>query len=109
MGASNIRLSIKSVLVMKIYLFDLTQVQNPIIFNYSLSDAMEEIRTTATTLWADVGLQYMEENEEDLKKKTDFLKDVPTHYPDVKRPNMGCRVLAQSNIGKIVPAICRGT
>ncbi|XP_026725324.1 dynein assembly factor 5, axonemal [Trichoplusia ni] len=73
----------------------------------SLSDAMEEIRTTATTLWADIGLQYMEENEEDLKKKADFLKDVPTHYPDVKRPNMGCRVLAQSNIGKIVPAICR--
>lgn len=82
----------------------------PIIFLLisSLSDAMEEIRTTATTLWADIGLQYMEENEEDLKKKADFLKDVPTHYPDVKRPNMGCRVLAQSNIGKIVPAICRG-
>ncbi|CAH0579031.1 unnamed protein product [Chrysodeixis includens] len=73
----------------------------------SLSDAMEEIRNTATTLWADIGLQYMEENEEDLKKKADFLKDVPTHYPDVKRPNMGCRFLAQTNIGKIVPAICR--
>ncbi|KOB75170.1 HEAT repeat-containing protein [Operophtera brumata] len=53
-------------------------------------------------LWADVGLQYMEENEEDLKKKTDFLQDVPTHYPDVKRPNLGCRTLVMSNIGKIL-------
>lgn len=68
---------------------------------------MDDIRETASTLWTDIGLQYLEENEEDLKKKTDFLKDVPSHYPDVKRPNMGCRVLAQSNIGKIVPAISR--
>lgn len=73
----------------------------------SLSDVMDDIRETASTLWTDIGLQYLEENEEDLKKKTDFLKDVPSHYPDVKRPNMGCRVLAQSNIGKIVPAISR--
>ncbi|KAL0840952.1 hypothetical protein ABMA28_014745 [Loxostege sticticalis] len=73
----------------------------------SLSDVMADIRETATKLWTDIGLQYMEENEEDLKKKTDFLKDVPSHYPDLKRPNMGCRVLVQSNIGKIVPAIWR--
>ncbi|KAL4709945.1 hypothetical protein ACJJTC_003908 [Scirpophaga incertulas] len=73
----------------------------------SLSDVMVNIRDTAKELWNDIGLQYMEENEEDLKKKTDFLKDVPTHYPDVKRPNLGCRVLVQYNIGKIVPAIAR--
>ncbi|XP_028164932.1 dynein assembly factor 5, axonemal [Ostrinia furnacalis] len=73
----------------------------------SLSDVIADIRETATKLWTDIGLQYMEENEEDLKKKADFLKDVPTHYPDVKRPNMGCRVLVQTNIGKIVPAIWR--
>ncbi|XP_052759534.1 dynein axonemal assembly factor 5 [Galleria mellonella] len=73
----------------------------------SLSDVMADVRETATKLWTDIGLQYMEENEEDLKKKADFLKDVPTHYPDVKRPNLGCRVLVQSNIGKIVPAIGR--
>ncbi|XP_053607373.1 dynein axonemal assembly factor 5 [Plodia interpunctella] len=71
----------------------------------SMSDVMADIRETAAKLWIDIGLQYMEENEEDLKKKTDFLKDVPTHYPDIKRPNLGCRVLVQSNIGKIVPAI----
>ncbi|CAG9584590.1 unnamed protein product [Danaus chrysippus] len=71
----------------------------------SLSDVMADVRETATKLWNDIGIQYMEENEEDLKKKTDFLKDVPTHYPDVKRPNLGCRMLVQSNIGKIVPAI----
>lgn len=69
---------------------------------------MADVRETATKLWDDIGLQYMEENEEDLKKKTDFLKDVPTHYPDVKRPNLGCRTLVQCNIGKIVPAIGRG-
>lgn len=69
---------------------------------------MASIRETATKLWDDVGLQYIEENEEDLKKKSDFLKDVPSHYPDVKRPNMGCRVLVQSNIGKIVPAVEKG-
>nr|QFR37577.1 HEAT repeat-containing 2 [Phigalia pilosaria] len=73
----------------------------------SLSDVMVEIRETADKFWTDIGLQYMEENEEDLKKKTDFLKDVPSHYPDVKRPNLGCRVLVMNNIGKIVPAICR--
>ncbi|KAJ8727930.1 hypothetical protein PYW08_016315 [Mythimna loreyi] len=73
----------------------------------SLSDVMEEVRNTATTFWNDIGLQYMEENDEDFKKKTDFLKDVPTHYPDVKRPNFGCRMLVTSNIGKIVPAINR--
>ncbi|XP_068631779.1 dynein axonemal assembly factor 5 [Battus philenor] len=71
----------------------------------SLSDVMADVRETATKLWSDVGLQYMEENEDDLKKKLDFLKDVPSHYPDVKRPNFGCRCLVQSNIGKIVPAI----
>ncbi|KAG6454786.1 dynein assembly factor 5, axonemal [Manduca sexta] len=71
----------------------------------SLSDAIADVRQTATKLWTDIGLQYMEENEEDLKKKTDFLKDIPSHYPDVNRPNLGCRVLVQSNIGKIVPAI----
>ncbi|CAB3253838.1 unnamed protein product [Arctia plantaginis] len=74
----------------------------------SLSDVMEDIRETASSFWRDVGLQYMEENEEDLKKKADFLKDVPTHYPaNITRPNMGCRTLAQHNIGKIVPAIVR--
>ncbi|CAH2037929.1 unnamed protein product, partial [Iphiclides podalirius] len=73
----------------------------------SLSDVMADIRETATKLWDDIGLQYIEENEEDLKKKLDFLQDVPSHYPDVKRPNFGCRVLVQSNIGKIVPAIGR--
>ncbi|XP_050670875.1 dynein axonemal assembly factor 5 [Leptidea sinapis] len=73
----------------------------------SLSDVMANIREAATKLWSDIGLQYMEENEEDIKKKTDFLKDVPSHYPDVKRPNLGCRMLVQSNIGKIVPAIGR--
>ncbi|XP_039753956.1 dynein assembly factor 5, axonemal [Pararge aegeria] len=73
----------------------------------SLSDVMADIRETASKHWEAIGLQYMEENEEDLKKKTDFLKDTPTHYPDVKRPNLGCRVLVQSNIGKIVPAIGR--
>lgn len=69
---------------------------------------MADVRETGTKLWSDVGLQYMEENEEDLKKKLDFLKDVPSHYPDVKRPNFGCRVLVQNNFGKIVPAIQRG-
>ncbi|CAH0719593.1 unnamed protein product, partial [Brenthis ino] len=73
----------------------------------SLSDIMADIREAATEVWDDIGLQYMEENEEDLKKKSDFLKDVPSHYPDVKRPNLGCRTLVQSNIGKIVPAISR--
>ncbi|XP_050345777.1 dynein axonemal assembly factor 5 isoform X2 [Nymphalis io] len=73
----------------------------------SLSDVMTVIRETASKLWNDIGLQYLDENEEELKKKTDFLKDIPTHYPDVKRPNLGCRTLVQSNIGKIVPAICR--
>ncbi|XP_013199371.1 dynein axonemal assembly factor 5 [Amyelois transitella] len=73
----------------------------------SMSDVMADIRETATKLWTDIGLQYMDENEEDLKKRTDFLKDVPSHYPDVKRPNLGCRILVQSNIGKIVPAIYR--
>ncbi|XP_023943230.2 dynein axonemal assembly factor 5 [Bicyclus anynana] len=73
----------------------------------SLSDVMADIRNTATQHWDAIGLQYMEENEEDLKKKTDFLKDTPAHYPDVKRPNLGCRILVQSNIGKIVPAIGR--
>ncbi|CAG9093332.1 unnamed protein product [Plutella xylostella] len=71
----------------------------------SLSDVMADIRETASKLWNDIGLQYLEENEEDLKKKTDFLTDVPSHYPDVKRPNFGCRTLVQQNIGKIVPAI----
>nr|AGC92707.1 HEAT repeat-containing protein 2-like protein [Heliconius erato] len=72
-----------------------------------LSDLMANVRETATKLWDDIGLQYMEENEEDFKKKLDFLKDVPKHYPDVKRPNFGCRMLVQSNVGKIVPAINR--
>ncbi|XP_063618443.1 dynein axonemal assembly factor 5 [Cydia splendana] len=73
----------------------------------SMSDVIENIREIAAKLWTDIGLQYMEENEEDLKKRTDFLKDVPPHYPDVTRPNLGCRQLVQSNIGKIVPAIGR--
>ncbi|KAK0056558.1 dynein assembly factor 5 axonemal [Biomphalaria pfeifferi] len=74
----------------------------------SLSDEQSEIRELADSLWHDVGLKYERENEEDLKDKIDFQALPPSHYPpNVERPNLGCRVLVNRHLSKILPGLVR--
>ncbi|XP_067005743.2 dynein axonemal assembly factor 5 [Anabrus simplex] len=74
----------------------------------SLSDPVPELRKEAWDTWHQVGLQYMRENEKELKDKVDYLQEESTHYPtDVPRPNLGCRTLVERNLCHIVPALVR--
>ena len=46
-----------------------------------MSDDVEKISKWAANYWHDAGLKYEKENEQELKDKTDFGDDAPTHYP----------------------------
>lgn len=73
-----------------------------------LHDELEEIRVKAANLWDAAGRLYMEENENDrkLKDKMDFLTEDPEHYPpEIPRPNLGCRIIAQQNLCKLINGI----
>lgn len=71
-----------------------------------LNDEIAETRQEAHELWSQVGLQYQKENEHDLKDQLDFLIQPPEYYLEgVERPNLGCRVLVQRNVGKLTKAI----
>ncbi|KAG8509815.1 Dynein assembly factor 5, axonemal [Galemys pyrenaicus] len=87
----------------------------------SLSDEVPEISRSATSLWEQVGLQWQQENEQDLKDKLDFASPPPAHYPlqgfqsfflekvsgeEKNRPPLGCRELIFRNLSKVLPAIC---
>lgn len=97
----------------------------------SLCDELPELRKEAWEIWSKAGLQYQQENEQDLKDKMDFLNEKPSHYPpggefslyicqneslklnflvcafSVLRPNLGCRTLVQRNICQITPALSK--
>lgn len=47
----------------------------------SLCDELPELREEAWEIWSKAGLQYEQENEQDLKDKMDFLYEKPDHYP----------------------------
>lgn len=71
-----------------------------------LIDEVPDTRKESAVLWEQVGLQYEKENEEDLKDKINFLYMPPKYYPeDLQRPNLGCRVLVQRNVGRMVAAL----
>ncbi|RZC34979.1 HEAT repeat-containing protein 2 [Asbolus verrucosus] len=71
-----------------------------------LNDEVEDTRIESHRLWEKVGLQYKNENEKDLKDEIDFLLEPPKYYPEhLKRPNLGCRVLVQRNVGKLTKAL----
>ncbi|XP_015974623.2 dynein assembly factor 5, axonemal [Rousettus aegyptiacus] len=73
----------------------------------SLSDEMPEIVCTAAGLWERAGLQWQQENEDDLKDKLDFAQPPPAHHPAPEsRPALGCRELVFRNLSKVLPAIC---
>ncbi|XP_019492960.1 PREDICTED: dynein assembly factor 5, axonemal [Hipposideros armiger] len=73
----------------------------------SLEDEMPGVAHTAASLWEKVGLQWQQENEEDLKDKLDFASPPPAHHPSPEtRPGLGCRELIFRNLSKILPAIC---
>ncbi|KAL0105465.1 hypothetical protein PUN28_016852 [Cardiocondyla obscurior] len=73
-----------------------------------LHDELAEIRKRAADLWDAAGKLYLEENENDekLKDKMDFLVEDLEHYPpEISRPNLGCRVIAQQNLCKLINGI----
>ncbi|XP_043791722.1 dynein axonemal assembly factor 5 isoform X2 [Apis laboriosa] len=72
-----------------------------------LHDELEEIRQKSATFWDAVGQLYIEENQNDekLKNKLDFLTKNPHHYPNVIRPNLGCRMIAQQCFSKLINGI----
>lgn len=73
----------------------------------SLDDEMPGVALAAASLWEKVGLQWQQENEEDLKDKLDFASPPPAHHPSPEtRPGLGCRELVFRNLSKILPAIC---
>ncbi|XP_016068440.1 PREDICTED: dynein assembly factor 5, axonemal [Miniopterus natalensis] len=73
----------------------------------SFDDEMPHIAHEAASLWEEVGLQWQEENREDLKDKLDFASPPPAHHPSPEnRPGLGCRELVFRNLFKILPAIC---
>ncbi|KAK0086124.1 hypothetical protein PV325_003706 [Microctonus aethiopoides] len=75
-----------------------------------LHDDIQEIRTTAAELWDTAGKVYLQENESDekIKDKMDYLIEDPQHYPpNIPRPNLGCRIIVQQNVGKLVGGISR--
>ncbi|XP_067946084.1 dynein axonemal assembly factor 5-like isoform X2 [Watersipora subatra] len=74
----------------------------------SLTDELPSIQEEAASLWHDVGIRYLRENENDLKEKEDFEAPQPEHYPPgVERPNLGCRELMYRNQSKLLPGLSR--
>ncbi|XP_068729927.1 dynein axonemal assembly factor 5-like [Montipora capricornis] len=73
-----------------------------------LSDELPDIQKQSRQLMSKVGNQYAVENEDDLKDKIDF-EEKPGYrlVMDVDRPSLGCRVLVQRNLSKILPAALR--
>ncbi|XP_044590648.1 dynein axonemal assembly factor 5 [Cotesia glomerata] len=75
-----------------------------------LHDEILEIRLKAQNLWDAAGSLFLKENESDekIKNKMDFLAEDLDHYPpNIKRPNLGCRLIVQQNIGKLIGGIVR--
>ncbi|KAK6170739.1 hypothetical protein SNE40_019054 [Patella caerulea] len=73
-----------------------------------MTDEQPEISELADSYWHDTGIKYERENEDDLKDKQDFAKEDPQHYPaNVERPNLGCRILMQRNLSKILPGLMK--
>ncbi|EDO43349.1 predicted protein [Nematostella vectensis] len=71
-----------------------------------LSDEMPDIRNQSRHIMDQVGELYAKENEEELKDKLNF--EAPLTYRLVTgKPNLGCRVLIQRNLSKILPAALR--
>ncbi|XP_076750342.1 dynein axonemal assembly factor 5-like [Xylocopa sonorina] len=72
-----------------------------------LHDELEEIRQKAANFWDAAGQLYIEENQNDekFKNKLDFLTKDRHHYPNVIRPNLGCRVIAQQTFSKLINGI----
>ncbi|XP_017788530.1 PREDICTED: dynein assembly factor 5, axonemal, partial [Habropoda laboriosa] len=72
-----------------------------------LHDELENIRQKAADFWNAIGQQYIAENQdnEKLKNTVDFLTKDRDHYPNVIRPNLGCRVIAQQSFSKLINGI----
>ncbi|KAF4528015.1 hypothetical protein B566_EDAN002198 [Ephemera danica] len=71
-----------------------------------LDDESVEVREEALQQWTNAGDQFLCENEEDFKKKMDYISDeIPLHYPcEEQRPSLGCRALVEREAGKLFPA-----
>ncbi|XP_072337666.1 dynein axonemal assembly factor 5 [Scyliorhinus torazame] len=74
----------------------------------SCSDEIPCIRELATDYWRKIGLQWQQENEDDLKDKLDWSAQLSIRYPaGVERPCLGCRELVFRNLSKVLPAVSR--
>jgi len=73
-----------------------------------LSDELPDIQRLAKELMSKVGEKYALENEEELKDKMNF-EELPSYRlpTDIERPSLGCRMLVQRNLSKILPAALR--
>ncbi|XP_014783487.1 dynein axonemal assembly factor 5 [Octopus bimaculoides] len=72
----------------------------------SINDSQPSIQESAIAFWHDIGLKYEKENESDLKDQLDFPEEEPKHFPpDTERPNLGCRVLVNRHLSKILPGL----
>ncbi|XP_050523556.1 dynein axonemal assembly factor 5 isoform X2 [Daktulosphaira vitifoliae] len=79
----------------------------PLILSAQVDDHKPN-RDEAEKFWKEIGIQYLNENEEKLKEKIDFLPVIIDHYPpNVERPNLGCRILVAREVLKLLPVIIR--
>ncbi|CAL4065617.1 unnamed protein product, partial [Meganyctiphanes norvegica] len=76
----------------------------PILLS-GLKDDDEEVKNKAMELWSEVGKQFEDENEEQLKQEINF--DVqPKYFPEGEtRFNVGCRTLVRRSLHHIIPGL----
>ena len=79
----------------------------PLILTGTL-DEVPEIATNSEALLEAAGKQWEQENEQDIKDEMDFQREMPEAYgvlADMKRPRLGCRILVNRNLSKILPGL----
>lgn len=73
-----------------------------------LSDELPDIQRQSKLLMNKVGDQYALENEEELKDRMNFEEQSSYRLQTgMDRPSLGCRILVQRNLSKILPAALR--
>ncbi|XP_065191202.1 dynein axonemal assembly factor 5-like [Sycon ciliatum] len=71
-----------------------------------LTDEVDEIKQRAQQLYLQVGAQFLDENEQDMKDETDFGGQQYQGKTELQR-SVGCCSLIQRNLSKIIPPLLR--
>ncbi|KAG8230899.1 hypothetical protein J437_LFUL002930 [Ladona fulva] len=72
-----------------------------------LMDEIPDVKDKTLEYWESAGKQYETENDEELKDVKNYSFSTPSHYPQIARPRLGCRILVKNNFSKILPALIK--